>query len=372
MLVFKAEKILTMFLPFIAAKKNPFLFLVLFILLVLGALFGISKIRSNGGKLTSNYYRDNNSEALTRSPEISGWIAWWKEQQGYSLIQKFPGKIKTVSPVWFMIDKNLKLSDVGTIDRKQTVEKLKASNIEILPSLGSELTSEELSPLLNDQNKINSLIEDLNERLDLLNVDGIDIDLEGIKKEDRDTFSLFLSKMSGRLKKYNLKMSVTIHAQTGKVIWEGVEGQDLKRIGEIADEVRIMAYDEHSADTQPGSVASYSWISEIALYNSNLIDKDKIIIGVPSYGYIWTKNGDSQGLQFDEFNRYLQGKDYIQNRDKDSGEIIVNGKNFSGWLSDSEAMVTKIEHLKKLGFNKFIIWHLGGIDEKFFDKNWSE
>lgn len=351
-------------------KIKYLLFALLFVFLVAAVSLTLLNIFNRNHKHVFQSNTDNRTKVQLPPPKLSGWIAWWKEQQGYETEQKFPEKIRSVSPVWFMIDKNLNLANIGSINRKKAIEDLKAKNIEILPSLGSELTGEDLSLLLNNDRRIDGLISTLIGRLNILNVDGLDIDLEGIKREDKDAFSSFLSKISIQLKKRDLKMTVTVHAQTTKAVWKGVEGQDLKRIGEIADQIRIMVYDEHSTDTTEGAIASFNWIDDVAKYNLKLIDKEKIVIGIPSYGYIWTKKGDSRGLQFDEFYNYLQGKNYSQSRDNGSGEIVFKGDNFSGWLSDQDAMTKKIERLRALGINKFIIWHLGGMDEKFFDKNW--
>lgn len=299
-------------------------------------------------------------------PQISGWIAWWAEDKAYNLIDKNPNSFQSVSPVWFMINKDLKLEDIGEADRLSTVEKLKANNIKVLPSLGSELTGDEIGRFLKDYQGNTKAINQIVEELDEMNADGLDVDLEGINKNDKEKFTLFLAKLKRALEEKNLSMTVTIHARTKTTTWEGAMGQDLKWIGENADEVRIMTYDEHSGDSDPGPVASNQWIKDVINYNKKYINKDKITIGIPSYGYIWTKE-NSRGLQHDEFLDFLKDKKYTTTRDNKSGEIIYKSKDLSGWLSDSVAMKSKIAYVESLGINRFVIWHLGGLDEKFFD-----
>jgi len=313
----------------------------------------------------------DSAKKVMTPPEISGWAAWWDEEKAYDLIQNNPGKIYCVSPVWFMVGSDLKLTDIGSSDKAEIVKELKSENVLTFPSLGSNLSGQDLSPLFNDQDKSRELIESLTNRLIGLGVDGVDVDLEGIEMSDKDKFSLFLQQLSSQMKKNNLSMSVTIHAQTGTIEWEGVLGQDIKRIGEIADEVRIMTYDKHSAGSGPGAISPIKWMQEVALFNSAFIDKNKIVLGIPSYGYVWTKDGDAKGLQFDEFNDYLKGLNYEDSRDASSKELVVRTDDFTGWLSDSFAMQSKIENLRAAGYNRFIIWHLGGMDEKFFEKDWA-
>jgi len=204
-------------------------------------------------------------------PQISGWAAWWDEPKAYELIEKYPEKITSVSPVWFMLDENLELSEIGIEKKQETVQKLHIIGVKVMPSLGSELTGEEMSPFFQENEKMSELIQRLTQTLVSLGADGLDIDLETIKEADKDRFSHFLLELSRNMKAQNLRFSVTIHAQTSKVEWEGVLGQDLAEIGAIADEVRIMAYDKHSAGTGPGAIAPISWIKEVATYNTRFI-----------------------------------------------------------------------------------------------------
>lgn len=315
----------------------------------------------------SNYSKYLQPVPSKTQPIISGWIAWWAESSALALTSKHSGQIHTVSPVWFMVDEKLELKEVGKVNKLESVNILKVANIKIYPTLGSELSGQQLSFLLNDEKKVELLIDRLVAQAIELGVDGIDTNLEGIKKDDKDKYTDFLAKLALKLHAKNLKLSATVHAQTEIVLWEGAEGHDLSGIGKIADEVRVMTYDEHSSDTQPGPISSFKWLEKVTKYTLTKIPKEKIVFGIPSYGYLWGKD-DSKGLQYDEFTTALKGKTYTQTRDKKSGEIIIKGDNFSGWLSDSNAMVSKMNMLRNLGFNNFVIWHLGGMDETFFDK----
>jgi spore germination protein YaaH len=331
------------------------------------------------GILTANKYYMNISpkeEVISKpklgQPEVSGWIAWWKEEQAYGLAASQSAKIKSVSPVWWRVNDELEIEKVGKADFGQTAAKMKSLGIRIYPSLGSELTGDKLSPLFSDEQKSDQLIASLITQISGVEVDGLDIDLEGIAESDRESFVVFLEKLKKICVNQKWKLSVTIQAQDGKNFWFGAKGQDIKKIGGIADEVRIMAYDRHSASGDAGPIAPLNWIKDVAEYNSDLISREKIVMGVPSYGYIWPDEGDPKGWQWDEFWKFLENKEYSVNRDEESGELIVTGTDFTGWLSDGEAMAKKINQYRLLGLNRFAIWHLGGLDEAIFGKFWPQ
>lgn len=301
------------------------------------------------------------------APKMAGWISWWAEKPALDLLDRHPGKIQMVSPVWFMVGDDLVLTEVGSLNKLQAVSELRDKKITYYPTLGSELSPQELSYFLNDDKKVDTLIDDLIDKVASLGAEGVDINLEAIKKTDKDEFTLFLTKLSKKAKEKELKLSVTVHAQLEVVLWEGVEGHDLEKIGQIADQVRVMTYDEHTGDTKPGPIASFKWLERVTKFTFTKVPKEKIIMGIPSYGYIWG-NDETNGIQYDEFEKFLAGKTYTSKRDKESGEVVIRGKDFTAWLSDSDSMNSKINFFRNMGINNFIIWHLGGMDEELFGK----
>lgn len=337
-------------------------FFLLILVIVVSLIFSLASNRNLHAKKNT----PGKIVSPIAAPQLSAWIAWWEEQKAYDLIDRHPGKIKSVSPVWFMVNKNLALEDIGTFDRATATRKLREAKITIYPTLGSDVGGKQLGTLLGNTKKVDTLIASLTAQLVELDIDGLDVDLEAIEKKDKDKYTNFLTKLSGRLKDNNLKMTVAVHAKTPKIYWEGNEGQDLAAIGNLADEVRVMLYDEHYAEGEAGSISSFSWMSDVINYTLTFVPQEKIVAGIPTYGYLWGTDAN-YGQQFYEFNKNLLGKTYSQKRDTKSGELVFKGSNFEGWLSDSDAMNRKISSLKMQGINKFIIWHLGGMDEKFFE-----
>jgi hypothetical protein len=330
--------------------------------------FGVTDLRQEG----ENQLQKNTSEqtGVYTDPEISGWVAWWKEAEAYELVASNSAKIRTISPVWWQVSSDMLLEKIGKSDRAAVTAEMRAVGVKIYPTLGSELTGKKLSPLFDPGDRADQIIAAVTAEAAELKVDGLDVDLEGIEAEDRERFTDFLIRLKSVMQAAGLKLSVTIQAQDGKNFWFGAAGQDIAKIAEIADEVRIMAYDRHSKSSGPGPVAPADWIADVAEYNLKLIPREKIVMGIPSYGYIWPKTGTAEGLQWDEFWKRIEGKNYSSQRDTQSGELYFSGEDFSGWLCDAAAMKTKIDLYRKKGLNRFVIWHLGGLDAEIFDTVW--
>src|SRR5262249_45935178 len=73
---------------------------------------------------------------------------------------------------------------------------------------------------------------------------------------------------------------------------------DYKVIGQYADLVQVMTYDEHVPGQQPGPVAGSDWMKATLTYAVGQMDPGKILLGLPAYGYDWDTTDDS-GVQVD-------------------------------------------------------------------------
>lgn len=300
--------------------------------------------------------------------EISGWIAWWKEPQAYSLINKYPDSFTTISPVWFLLDNEFELHEVGKLDKPTLVAQLHNYGLKVIPSLGSEIKSDQLSLFLNDATKTQVFLDSLISRAAILGVDGIDIDLEDIKLPDKAVFTSFIGLVAQKTREHKLILSVTLHAKTGHNDWSGSLGQDTKQIATLADEVRIMAYDYHTKETGPGANTPTNWLENVIAFSLQNVPKEKLIIGLPTYGYMWAKDGTFTGYQYDDFLVQAAKSPNTVARDETSGELIYSSSDYIGWLSDAQAVKYKIGVIKSAGLTKVILWNLGGMDKEFFNR----
>lgn len=159
-----------------------------------------------------------------------------------------------------------------------------------------------LTPLGPDGNFNNSLISavvnDLNARTNLKNqiiqqitargFEGLDIDFEYIKAEDRDAFSDFVAYMQQSVSALGYPVSValapkTSATQTGLLY----EGKDYAALGSAADYVLLMTYEWGYTYGPPMAVAPINKVREVVDYAVTEIPPEKIHLGIPNYGYDW-------------------------------------------------------------------------------------
>ena len=161
-------------------------------------------------------------------------------------------------------------------------------------------------------------------------------------------------------------MSVTVHARTGtNNDWERVRGHDYARLSKHVDHFRVMAYDFHFSTSDPGSVTPLDWYKKVIKYSLDNVDKDKLVIGLPLYGYDWGENSGESVMYKDAINKVAEYKGEIVRDEKNGGLIAyytLDGIDHDVWFDDAESVMQKIEIAQNSGIHQFVFWRLGGED----------
>lgn len=122
---------------------------------------------------------------------------------------------------------------------------------------------------------------------------GINIDFEGALASDREAFVSFMQALKARTQPAGLNLSIAVPAKTDDTVpW--VRGYDYEALGAVVDFLFIMAYDWHHAGSEPGATAPIENVRGTVRYAANLMDRSKIILGTPFYGYDWVIPYSSQ------------------------------------------------------------------------------
>lgn len=118
----------------------------------------------------------------------------------------------------------------------------------------------ELALLLDDRAAGGRLSQQLLSQVKLMQADGINIDFEQLDAVERDNLSFWIKHLGEAFHAEHLLVTVDVPLHD--------EAFDYEYIGEVADFVVAMAYDEHYPGGEPGSVAGQRWfesgIDEIA------------------------------------------------------------------------------------------------------------
>ncbi|MEW6070033.1 MAG: glycosyl hydrolase family 18 protein, partial [Candidatus Thermoplasmatota archaeon] len=221
---------------------------------------------------------------------VSGWLPYWAWDSG---ISTFTSNIKffdEVSPFWYKANADGSISTYSGAGNQSFVKLAHDNKIKVLPLISNEYNKTLVNTILSNSVIMENHIANITNLVLSNNYDGIDIDYEGLYASDKDNFTSFISKLSEKLHDKNKLLSVCVQAKwSDSITWDGPGAHDYENLSKFADSFRIMAYDEHWSTSEPGPIASYSWVENITKYAVTKATKDKIILGVPFYGRDWNK-----------------------------------------------------------------------------------
>ena len=127
--------------------------------------------------------------------------------------------------------------------------------------------------------------------------DGVQIDFEGIAKEDGTNYLNFLNALKKALPPGKL-LSVAVMARWAEYKKSNPsDAYDYPFINLIADRIIVMAYDEHHRTGTPGPIASLAWCRKIYDYACQTIDANKLVMGIPLYGRSWQEEETARAFR---------------------------------------------------------------------------
>ena len=183
--------------------------------------------------------------------------------------------------------------------------------------------------------------------------------------EDKDLFSRFIIELKPRLSEIGAVLSVDVTAPDGSEEWSMC--YDRHTIGEIADYIVFMAYDQHGESAvESGTDAGYNWVE--ANINKFLgqegVEAEKIILGIPFYTRIWEE--DSNGNLIGKSARFMKDIDDIVPEDAPRVwidelkqyyiEYTENGITYKVWNEDEESIKAKLSLVEQYNLAGAAYW----------------
>lgn len=258
------------------------------------------------------------SRSSKSSVEISGWIPYWRTELGTKDAKAHISQMAEVNPFGYTVTSAGALNDAMKIsgsDWQSLISAAKKKNVKVIPTVMWSDTASIYSVLSNPVTRaahVNAIAKAVNDN----GFDGIDIDYEGKTAETRVYFSAFLAELNTALGKKQLDCTIEarmpLEARFSGTPPANIEyANDLPEINKSCDRVRIMTYDQQTADLQLNAtarragevyapVADVKWVEKVVDYMAKDIDKKKMVLGVATYGYIYQimPNSDGSGYGY--------------------------------------------------------------------------
>ncbi|WP_413374731.1 glycosyl hydrolase family 18 protein [Alkalihalobacillus sp. 1P02AB] len=206
---------------------------------------------------------------------------------------------------------------------------------------------------------------------------GLDLDLEYVGAENRQAYNELLLKARARMDERGYLLSSALAPQISGDM-EGIlyEGHDYAFHGEVNDFVFLMTYEWGWTGGPPMAVAPINQVRRVIDYAASVIPSEKIMMGIPLYGYDWTLpfvEGESRARAIDHQEAIELALNY-------NAEILYDeqaqspyfyyydeeGRLHEVWFEDARSIQAKFDLVKEYNLRGFFYWVLGWD----FPQNW--
>ena len=204
--------------------------------------------------------------------------------------------VNVVSPAFFYLDENGALQENIGKSGKNYINWAHENGYKVWHMVSNaEAGIEVTSTIMNSYEERKKLIEKIVSLCVENNLDGINVDFENMKEEDKDLYSRFIIELTPRIKEIGMVISVDVTAPDGAPAWSLCFDRHV--IGDVADYIVFMAYDQYGKSSdKAGTTAGYNWVklSLDKFLQTEEIESEKIILGIPFYTRLWTTNSDGE------------------------------------------------------------------------------
>jgi spore germination protein len=282
-------------------------------------------------------------------------------------LQNNIGHLDIVSPYFYQLNAD------GTVTgwTNNTANQLmRSSGIKIVPMIKNISRWDDFHVTIETPEKRDAIVAELVKLVDEKNYDGIHIDFEAVNASDRDLITDFMKRLSNQLWARDKLVTQAVIARTSdtSTTWGGA--YDYAELAKYNDFIVIMAYDFHSVgSTTPGPVAPVDWVERVTKYSVTRIPKQKILLGMPFYGYNWNvdKGPPAQSMRFDQTMALSSMPDAQWGYDQTAQTPWVrytdtNGDKHEVWFENVDSLRAKINVMFDYDLGGMATWRLGHED----------
>lgn len=285
--------------------------------------------------------------------------------------------INVISPTWFALTNNE--GDFSSFASKDYVDKAHDMGLEVWGLIDNFSNPDvDTYEVLSYTSKRAYLIEALVNTALQYDLDGINIDFEGLSQDTGEHFIQFVRELSIPCRKNGIVLSVDNYVPMGYT-----DHYNRGEQGVFADYVIIMGYDEHyNGSPEAGSVASIGFVEDGIRKTVEQVPAEKVINGLPFYTRIWKSEGaglTSEAVGMEMAEQFVVNHNMELRWDEETcqnyGEVQEGGTFYQVWLEDEHSIEAKLNIMQKyniagaaswkLGFEKASIWD---VIEKYLNQ----
>ena len=215
---------------------------------------------------------------------------------------------------------------------------------------------------------------------------GVNIDFENLAfsrniEDNRAAFTAFIHELATQLHALGLKLAISVPGKIEDSIDDDWSYPfDYAALGEEADLLQLMTYDQHGPWSEPGPVSGADWVEDCVAYAVSVVDPAKLLIGLPAYGYDWNLTDSdpaswtyfATSFSWSDIPDLLAKPDAVEHWDTAARSPYVTyterGHRHEAWFESAESLQAKTALIAKYDLAGLSMWSLGQEDAAFWEE----
>lgn len=315
--------------------------------------------------------------AAEASPALGGWVSYWDLRAGLAAVGAAPGRLSDVFLFAAHLDRDGEPTPaLARQDAVDAVRRIRASGAVAWLTVVNDVVAGPGRVVLKDAATVHAVLADParrrrhREKLVALarswGVAGVDLDYERLGRGDRELFTTFVAELREDLRRAGLALSVTVQPETRA----DDAGADWAALCRSADRLQVMLYNEHGGRTEPGPIATPSWIDRVLAHALERCPAERIVPALKVIGMEWGPAG-TRGVAFARAVALARERGAEVRRHAD-GEVPwfasgPPGARRTVYYEDARSLALKVDAAARRGATRVVLWTLGAEDPAFWD-----
>jgi spore germination protein YaaH len=293
-----------------------------------------------------------------------------KDTSPYWTLADHSDALSAIAPTWLSYEKDGVF--VNNSDAR-LVRFAKSRGLQVTPLVANNpMRPETALPVFADADAVKKNVALLLKAVTDVGADGINVDIEGVAPGDRTLYNNFIEALCTAFHERGLIVTAAIPAKTADNptgAWAGFG--DYAFLGKHLDQLQLMCYDEHWSGGGPGPIASLPWVRKVLEYATSVAPREKIVMGIPFYGYDWPETGNASEvtpLKGEQLVRSTgQGAQWDDTARTSSIEYTDDaGKKRTAYFETARSLKDRLDLAREFKVAGVAIWRLGDETPDFW------
>ncbi|PWI58909.1 glycosyl hydrolase family 18 protein [Sulfoacidibacillus thermotolerans] len=233
---------------------------------------------------------------------------------------------------------------------------------------GSNFNTELAHTILSSPDLQAKVITNIEKVLQSKGYRGVNVDFEHMQPSDRSLYNEFIKNLTDRMHANGYLSTLALGPKTKdepNAAWMGAF--DYKTLGSLVDFIMLMTYEWGWVGGPPMAVAPLNQVQTVLDYAVSVIPREKILMGMPTYGYDWEISGGEKKLAtgispVDAQNLAIE-KGVVVHFDPMAASPMFRYREgeqeHEVWYEDAKSVLAKFHLIYEMNLRGISLWVLG-------------